>query len=166
MTLIFILLGWFIISILWGFIPLVEPLRLAAIANPARRKTITAGSAALAFATGVLLLAWISCYTLLVISVVESHMDSQLMQGSAQSEAGANMVFASNEILLRPLFPGAVCINSSPVVCALADRALTFGSPLGMLPIISPAALLPALVAALICWKLTLPPRPVSPDML
>jgi hypothetical protein len=160
MTLILILLGWFIISILWGFIPLVEPVRLSAIASPVRRKTIIVASAALAFVSAVLILLWAGSYTMLVISVVESHSDGQLMQGATQSDAGLNMVLATNETLLRPLFRNADCLSSIPQVCAMASRALVFGSPLGMLPIISLAALFPALAAVLICWKLTDPPQP------
>ena len=35
MTLILIFLGWFILSSLWGFLPVIEPLRLFALARVA-----------------------------------------------------------------------------------------------------------------------------------
>jgi hypothetical protein len=160
MTFILIFLGWFIISALWGFLPLVEALRLSAIGSPRSRAVITAGSAALALLTGVVMLVWVSSYTMLIISAYEAHDDTQLAQGLTSTSVSANIIPAVNEVLLRQFSPAADCLSSNPVVCSMATRALAFGSPLGMLPVISAASLLPALAAALICWKLTAAPQP------
>jgi len=157
-TIIFILIGWFIICALWGFIPLVEPFRLAAIANPSRRRLIATGSALLAFLTGVLILFWVSIYIVLTISVYESHSDAQLSQGSTQ--VGANLLPAANEILFRQFSAGSSCLDADQEVCALAERALAYGSPMKMLPVIAILSLLPALAAAFVCWKLTSSPQP------
>jgi hypothetical protein len=166
MTLLFILIGWFIISALWGFIPLVEPLRLAALASSGRRKVTASASALLAFVTGVLILLWVSTYTMLSISVYESHADSLLLQDITQTQVSANILPAANEILLRQLSLGSACQGPDQVMCALADRALLYGSPLNMLPVIAAASLIPALAAAFLCWKLTDGPRPALPDVL
>ena len=109
----------------------------------------------LAFLTGLVMFVWMSCYAMLVISAYDSHADSQLLQGLSQTDVKTNIVPAVNEMILRQLSLEAACLSIDPTVCAMASRALQFGSPLGMLPIISAATLFPALAAGFLCWKLT-----------
>ncbi len=52
MTLILIFLGWFILSSMWRFLPVIEPLRQFAVFNLPRRRTTAMMSGALALLTG------------------------------------------------------------------------------------------------------------------
>lgn len=150
MTLILIFLGWFILSSLWGFLPLAEPLRQFSLVSPRRRKTTAFVSGLLAFLTGALLLLWLAGYSAGVIMLYDAH-----AAGGAAAQASSNLIPLANELALRQLLPGAGCLSGDATVCSLAAQALQRGNMVSMLPVISAAALVPALLAAFLCWKLS-----------
>lgn len=158
MTLILIFLGWFILSSLWGFLPVIEPLRLFALASPRRRKITLFASGLPALLTGILFLMWVGSYSIVVIMAYDAHTASEL----TQAQSTVNVFSVTNELALRQLLPGVGCLNKDVAVCAMAAQALQLGSLGSMLPIISVAALIPALSAATICWKLTAVSQPAN----
>ena len=155
MTLILIFLGCFILSSLWGFLPVVEPVRLFAQTSSLRRKMTALAGGLLALLTGILLLLWLGSYSTAVIMAYDAHASSASQDPTVQAPAVADVFSVTNELVLRQLLPGAGCLNGDAEVCAMAAQALQLGGLTRMLPIISAAALLPALMAAFICWKLT-----------
>lgn len=163
MTLILIFLGWFILSSLWGFLPLIEPLRLFAISSLPRRRASALAAALPAFLTGTLLLLWISSYSTVMIMVYDAHASSAAQDGSMAGQAPVNPFSAATQLALRQLLPGAGCLSRDAAVCAMAASAYQLGPLTGMLPVMSLAALIPALAAAFICWKLTAIPQAPAP---
>ena len=151
MTMILIFLGWFILSSLWGFLPVIEPLRLFALSNPRHRKMIVFASGLLALLIGIFILLWVGSYSIVVIMAYDAHTASEL----TQARSTVNVFSVTNELALRQLLPGIDCLNKDVTVCSMAAQALQLGSLGSMLPIISAAALIPTLSAAFICWKLT-----------
>jgi hypothetical protein len=155
MTLTLIFLGWFILSSLWGFLPMVEPLRLFATSGPKRRSTLASFSGLLALLTGIIFLVWVGSYSAVVIMTYDAHSTSQ----PAQSQSTVNVVAVTNELTLRQLLRGTTCLSKDETVCAVAGQALQLGNIASMLPVISLASLIPALMAAFLCWKLTPAPN-------
>lgn len=148
MTLLLIFLGWFILNSLWGFLPLIEPLRQFALGSSQRRKTLTFGSALLALMGGVIMLLWLVSYSGVVLMVYDAH----AVSGSA---VAVDISRVASELVLRQLLPGSGCFSADAAVCGLAAQTIEKGGAAGMLPILGAAALVPALAAAYICWKLT-----------
>ena len=160
MTLALIFLGWFILSSLWGFLPLVEPLRLFAITTLQRRKITASVSGLLAFLTGTLTLLWIICFYTTIIVIYDSHAASASQAGMPDGGVDANILPVANEIMLRQFLPAPECLSKQTVVCDLAAQVLRAANLRNMLPALGAGALIPALAAAFICWKLMSAPQP------
>ncbi len=80
--------------------------------------------------------------------------DAHAASGVTPAQASASILSITAEVTLRQFLPSAACLSPDAGVCAIADQAAQPGRMKGMLPIICPASLIPAMAAIFVFWKL------------
>jgi hypothetical protein len=175
MSLILVFLGWLIVSSLWGFLPIIKPLRQFATSSAKHRKQIAIASGLLAFITGVftgaLILYWVTCSFMVQTFAYYAHGDSPLLQGLAETQIKARIIPVTNEIMLQIILSGNSCLIGDPTTCEIASRVIHGGfDPTSALSLVLGISIFLALfavyIAAKINWKLTSTPQQTKSDML
>jgi hypothetical protein len=175
MTLILVFLGWLIVSSLWGFLPIIQPLRQFAETSAEHRKQAAIASGLLAFITGaltgVLILYWVTCSFMMQTFAYYAHGASPLLQGLTEAQVSSRIIPVANETMLQTIFPGNSCLIGDPTTCEITSRVIHGGfDPTGTLPLTIGIsiflAIIPAYIAARINWKLTTALQQTKNDML
>jgi hypothetical protein len=164
MTLILVFLGWLIVSSLWGFLPIIQPLRQFAETSAEHRKQAAIASGLLAFITGaltgVLILYWVTCSFMMQTFAYYAHGASPLLQGLTEAQVSSRIIPVANETMLQTIFPGNSCLIGDPTTCEITSTfPLTIGISIFL-------AIIPAYIAARINWKLTTALQQTKNDML
>jgi hypothetical protein len=167
MQLIFIFLGWLIISSIWGFLPVIPSVRQFAVSSSQRRNGMMALSGILACLTGTVVLYWVVCYIMVGVFAYYAHGGSPMGQGFTDAQINSSITSITNQVMLRSTILKDACFSSASEVCEISKRVIENGfNPASMLPIVFGVSIIPAVVALFINKRLTTGPKQTKNDML